>query len=118
MGKGNTPEGKVKKGVDKILTHFGVLYKKPVITGFGKRELDYYCCVPTRWGGQYMLIETKADNKKADLTGRQRELAVEGWEHGAKVFIISNRDGMMALWRYLQQVSNERTGIPAGTDQV
>lgn len=116
MGKGNTPEGKVKKGVDKILTHFGVLYKKPVITGFGKRELDYYACVLTRWGGQYMVIETKAEGNW--LTGRQRELCKEAYLAGGKVFIISNGDGMTALWRYLQRVSDELSSDLSGADPV
>ena len=63
-----TPEGKVKKLVDEILDRFCVLYDKPVLTGFGGRQLDYTCC----YFGQYFVIETKAPGEEP--TGLQRQL--------------------------------------------
>lgn len=110
MGKGNTPEGKVKKAVDEVLTRFGVLYYKPVVTGFGKRQLDYICCVR----GLYLVIETKAPGEVP--TGRQRELCLDAYAAGGKVFIISNAEGITSLYRWLYRVTHGPTS--PGADPV
>lgn len=106
MGKGNTPEGKVKRAVKKVLDHFGVMYDMPVPGGFGKSQLDFTCCIPPH--GMFMSIETKAPGEK--LTGPQRELCKRTLAHGGKVFIISEGDGITALFRFLQRVRDGRTG--------
>lgn len=115
MSKGNTPEGKVKKAVKKILDHFGVMYDMPVPGGYGKSQLDFTCCIPPV--GLFMSIETKAPGEK--LTGPQRELCKRTHEHGGRVFIVSNSDGITALFRYLQRVRDGRTGYTtSNTDTV
>lgn len=56
-----TPEGKVKKEIDKILKAFNVWYFKPVSNGMGALGIpDYICCLP---GGKFLAIEAKADSK-------------------------------------------------------
>lgn len=107
-----TPEGKVKAAVDQVLEYFRVMYDKPVITGFGKRQLDYVCC----YFGKYITIETKAKN--GVLTGQQREKCKDAYLAGGKVFIISSAEGCMSLVNYLTKVARANFFNPAATDRV
>lgn len=93
-----TPEGKVKQQIDDILDYFGVMYDKPVLTAYGRRQLDYVCC----YLGRYITIETKAPGKEP--TGRQRELMVRVCNAGGSVFVISEEAGYVALCAFLQRV--------------
>jgi hypothetical protein len=58
---GMTPEGKIKKKIDKLLKKYGVWYFKPQAGAFGKSGIpDYICC----FYGQFIAIEAKADYTK------------------------------------------------------
>jgi hypothetical protein len=74
-----TPEGRVKKQVDKELKVADVWYFKPVSTGHGKHGIpDYICCVPVtitpdmvgKTVGMFVGIETKPGDKQP--TDRQK----------------------------------------------
>lgn len=109
MGKKKTPEGEVKKQVSKVLNYYGAAYRMPVLTGFGKRDLDYYGC----YRGLYFTIETK-DPVKGELTGRQRERCVEIYKAGGKVFIISDVSGILALVGWLERVKHAAVQFAGG----
>lgn len=52
-----TPEGKVKAAVRKLLAEFGVYYFSPAANGFGRAGIpDIICC----FGGRFIAIECKA----------------------------------------------------------
>lgn len=89
-----TPEGKVKNKVKKILDKYGAYYFMPVQTGFGAATLDILAC----YKGEFFAIETKAPGKKP--TARQ-ELTIERMEKaGATVFVIDGDTD--ALERFLE----------------
>lgn len=92
-------ERDVKKRVSALLSlameHEPIYVWMPVITGFGKRSLDYICCVK----GQFVAIETKATGEW--LRPDQRQRARDILKSGARVFIISGPDGYCALYEYL-----------------
>jgi hypothetical protein len=67
----------------------------PVTTAYGKRGLDYICCI----GGQFVAIETKRPGEW--LRPKQREIARDMCLSGGKVFVISGPEGLGALERYL-----------------
>jgi hypothetical protein len=93
-------ERDVKRRVNALLSlareHAPLYYWMPVITGFGKRSLDYICCIK----GQFVAIETKASGEW--LRPDQRQRVRDMLEAGAKVFVISGPDGYGALERYLE----------------
>jgi hypothetical protein len=92
-------EKDVKRRISALLSlasEHGSLYKwMPVVTTFGKRSLDYICCI----NGQFVAIEAKASNEW--LRPDQRERAREMVKAGGKVFIISGEAGYRALEKYL-----------------
>jgi hypothetical protein len=52
-----TPEGKVKAAVRKLLVEFGIYYFLPAANGFGRAGIpDIICC----FGGRFIAIECKA----------------------------------------------------------
>lgn len=52
-----TPEGKVKAAVRKLLAEFGVYYFSPAANGYGRAGIpDIICC----FGGRFIAIECKA----------------------------------------------------------
>lgn len=92
-------ERDVKKRVSALFSlameHDPLYVWMPVITGFGKRSLDYICCVR----GQFLAIETKATDEW--LRPDQRQRARDMYKAGADVFIISGPEGYEALVSYL-----------------
>jgi hypothetical protein len=80
----NTPEGKVKDVVKRILKDYGVYYFMPVQNGMGKPGLDFHCI----FEGVGFCIETKAPGKKP--TARQRLTIKEIEAAGGKCFVIDN----------------------------
>lgn len=65
----NTPEGKVKDKIKKILKVRGIWYYMPVQNGMGVVGIpDLVCC----WKGKFLAVETKAPGKIANVTPNQR----------------------------------------------
>lgn len=93
-------ERDVKRRVTALLSlaseHGPLYWWLPVVTAYGKRSLDYICCID----GQFIAIETKATGEW--LRPDQRQRARDLYEAGARVFIISGPDGYGALERYLE----------------
>ena len=66
-----TPEGKVKAAVRKLLVEFGVYYFSPAANGYGRAGIpDIICC----FGGRFIAIECKA-GKGVTTALQDRELA-------------------------------------------
>jgi Holliday junction resolvase len=66
-----TPEGKVKAEVRKLLVEFGIYYFMPAANGFGRAGIpDIICC----FGGRFIAIECKA-GKGVTTALQERELA-------------------------------------------
>jgi hypothetical protein len=91
-----TPEGRVKREITKVLKLFPWWTDMPVPTGYGKSQLDYTLCV----NGRFVAIEAKAPGEW--LTPLQRKTAREMLESGGKVFIVSNKDGLRAVAKFLK----------------
>ena len=57
----NTPEGKVKAKVKKILDQYGALHFSPFMAGMGSAGVSDIICL---YRGRFIAIECKADEKK------------------------------------------------------
>ena len=55
-----TPEGKVKEEIDEYLNSIGAFFRKPVVTGYGPRLVDYIGC----YKGRFFAIEAKKPGGK------------------------------------------------------
>jgi hypothetical protein len=90
-----TPEGRVKREIDKLLARYApqLWAHKPVQNGMGKPCLDYHCC----YKGRYFAIEAKAAgeflSQRQEITAREIETA------GGMVFTICGtaEEGQAAL---------------------
>jgi hypothetical protein len=91
-----TPEGKVKAAVKKMLTdsqRWGSIYQFwPVQTGYGEATLDCLGC----YLGKFFAIETKAPGKKP--TARQKLSIRAMGDAGARVFVIDGDLGELERW--------------------
>lgn len=93
-----TPEGKIKKLVNKMLDEFVVdlaspqLYRYwPVPSGFGESSLDCIVC----YYGVFMAIETKAPGKKP--TPRQQDCMMRMRCAGGIVHVVDSPDDVEKL---------------------
>lgn len=77
-----TPEGKVKDKVKKLLKEYSCYFFMPVQTGYGSPTLDILACCK----GIFIAIETKAPGKK--MTPRQILTAQDIKEANGTVFTI------------------------------
>jgi hypothetical protein len=72
-----TPEGKVKEEIDKYLKGIdGMFFRKPVVTAYGPRLIDYICC----YKGRFIVIEAKKPGSKP--TAQQIQLLVDVYNAG------------------------------------
>lgn len=96
-----TPEGKVKRDVNRLLDKYKALYRfMPVPGGFGASSLDYLLCV----NGRFVAIETKAPGKKP--TSRQKMVIGQIRRAGGEVFVIDGDDGILDLKLYLEKTTH------------
>jgi hypothetical protein len=77
-----TPEGKVKDKVKRLLKKHDCYQFWPVQTGYGAATLDCLGCC----NGRYFSIETKAPGKT--LTPRQKLTLADMADAGAAVFVV------------------------------
>lgn len=98
-----TPEGKVKKKLNKILDARRpfLYYHMPVPTGYGRSSLDY---LGFYWGRGF-AIETKRAGK--DLTERQKGTRDDIEASGTPVFRVRDDDELAVFVAWLDQVSME-----------
>ena len=80
---GQTPEGKVKTRVKKLILRYDGYYYMPVSNGMGAAALDFMGCI----NGRSFAIETKAGN--GAMTPRQRGTTIIMRKSGCKVFLIN-----------------------------
>lgn len=86
-----TPEGKVKAAVKKILDAHGVYHFSPAANGYGRVGVpDIICCV----NGYFLAIECKAGKGKTTAL-QDRELAAITKAGG--VAIVINEDSVDAM---------------------
>ena len=81
----NTPEGKVKDRVKRLLKKYNCYQFWPVQTGYGAPTLDCIGC----HAGFFFSIETKAPGKH--LTPRQSLTKEDMEEADARVFVIGEK---------------------------
>lgn len=63
-----TPEGKVKNAVKKLLKERGIYFFMPMQNGMGVVGIpDVIAC----WDGRFLAIETKAPGKRGNTTANQ-----------------------------------------------
>lgn len=76
-----TPEGRVKQAVRKVLQSYDCYYFFPVQNGMGRTGIpDIVGCIPTvitpdmvgKTIGQFIAVETKAPGKLKNVTANQR----------------------------------------------
>lgn len=98
-----TPEGKVKKKLNKILDARSpfLYYHMPVPTGYGRSSLDY---LGFYWGRGF-AIETKRAGK--DLTERQKGTRDDIEASGTPVFRVRDDAELSIFVAWLDQVSME-----------
>lgn len=82
-----TPEGRVKDKVKKLLKARGIWYYMPMQNGMGVVGIpDLICC----YGGRFLAIETKAPGKKRNLTPNQQRRISEILEAGGWAIVIDD----------------------------
>jgi hypothetical protein len=94
-----TPEGKVKRDINKMLKQFEpkLWWHMPVQNGMGKPCLDYHCCI---WG-QYFAIEAKAPGEP--LTERQKITKAEIEAAEGVVFEVDGPIGIEEVRSWLSE---------------
>lgn len=95
-----TPEGRVKDGIKRVLRNAGAYYHMPVQNGMGRPSLDFVGCHQ----GRFFAIEAKAGAKQP--TPRQVNTATEMQRAGGKTFVINEQTGTHELELWLQ-VNND-----------
>lgn len=104
MPKGNTPEGRIKAVVKKVLadsSRFGYIWNNwPVPTGYGEPMLDCIGC----YYGLAFAIETKAGSGK--LSARQEYTASNMRLAGMIVFEIRGDTTELEAWLSLVRCSH------------
>lgn len=99
-----TPEGKVKKDIDKYLNSLvpQCTYKKPVPCGFGKSGVDYDVC----YYGVYVAIEAKKKGVKK-ATPREQAYIDQVIAAGGIGFVA---DSVEVVIDIMEQVKHVRAG--------
>jgi hypothetical protein len=87
-----TPEGKIKAKVKKLLIEYGVYSFMPVQAGYGKPGLDFHCI----FMGRAFCIETKKPGGKP--TARQELTIREIVQAGGEVFVIDGDTDKLKRW--------------------
>ena len=93
-----TPEGKVKAKVKKLLDSLGIYYFSPYMAGFGRSGIpDIVCCVE----GLFLGIECKAgSNKPTALQEREAERI----KKAGGITLVVNENELPALERLLNNI--------------
>jgi hypothetical protein len=82
-----TPEGRVKDDVKKVLKARDIWFFMPMQNGFGVVGIpDFICC----WKGQFLAIETKAPGKRAQTTPNQERRIEEIKVHGGWAIVVDD----------------------------
>jgi hypothetical protein len=91
-----TPEGKVKADIKKLLKERGIWFFMPVQNGMGVVGIpDFICCA----GGAFLSIEAKAPGKADNLSPNQQRVRGEILQHGGFHLVV---DDVLALEQFLE----------------
>lgn len=82
-----TPEGKVKDGVKKVLKAHGIWFYMPVAGPFASHGIPDFVCI---WNGKFLGIETKAKGKIGNLTPNQERVIAEINKHGGIAIVVDD----------------------------
>ena len=101
-----TPEGKVKARVKKLLVDRRAYYFMPVQAGYGARGLDFHVC----YRGNALFIETKAPNKYP--TPLQAITINEIRKAGGIVYVIDGVNGELEKMEELMDLLDQQPIAP------
>lgn len=89
-----TPEGKVKDKIKKILKAHNIYYAMPMGTGYGNSGVpDFLCCIK----GRFMAIEAKAGGGQPTALQRKNMSEIEA--SGGFAWIVNELNvEMFDLW--------------------
>lgn len=97
-----TPEGKVKRAINKVLDKYKSIYKfMPVPSGYGKSSLDYILC----FHGRFIAVEAKAPGKKP--TARQKQIIDQIRRADGVTLVIDSVEGAEDLALRLSELEAE-----------
>jgi hypothetical protein len=82
-----TPEGKVKDKVKKVLKAHDIWFYMPVAGPFSAHGIPDFVCI---WNGRFLGIETKAKGKINNLTPNQERVIEEIKKHGGLAIVVDD----------------------------
>lgn len=96
----NTPEGKVKDKINKLLDSYGeAIYRfMPVQMGYGRKTVDYLLCVR----GSFVAIEAKRPGGVPTPQQEDTLAQVEG--AGGRSFVVDGDDQLAVLKHFLDTI--------------
>jgi len=99
----NTPEGKVKATVVKLLKQHGVYYFFPATYGMGRSGVpDIICCIK----GKFLAIECKAgSNKTTALQNRELNAIIDA----GGIALVINEGNVITLLSILGGIVEQRS---------
>ena len=101
-----TPEGKVKAAVKRLLKKHGIYSYMPVQNGMGVVGIpDIIAC----WDGRFIAIETKAPGKRGNTTPNQDvQLALIREANGIALVVDDPQQVADMLWDIDSQTTEEK----------
>jgi len=96
-----TPEGKVKDAIKRVLRARGTWFYMPVQNGLGVHGIpDFVCCHPVlitedmvgKTLGAFVGIEAKAVGKERNTSAHQKMVIAQINEHGGLAFVTSDAE--------------------------
>lgn len=97
-----TPEGAIKREINKLLDKYGCYRFMPVPTRFGKKTIDYLVCA----GGYFLGIEAKAPGGKP--TPLQEITLEQIHQAGGMIIVVDGPVSLQALERMLYALTSSR----------
>jgi len=95
----NTPEGKIKRKVTKMLKELGIWYFMPQAGPYGRAGVpDYICCVK----GELVGIECKADHTRLP-TKLQLQCMNQIEKSGGKCFVVYDDKSLGVVRTYVSR---------------
>lgn len=82
-----TPEGKVKDGIKKVLKAKGIWFYMPVAGPFSAHGIPDFVCI---WNGRFLGVEAKAKGKINDTTPNQERVIKEINQHGGIALVVDD----------------------------
>lgn len=111
-----TPEGRVKQAVKRLLNHVGAYYYMPMSNGMGRVGApDFMICLP---GGRFLGVETKAPGKRKNTTANQKRELEWIKRVGGIAVVIDDADQLRVLLIRLGVTNASETTTPSAGAQA